>query len=278
MNLEDRQAGTLVGAIDGDVAIEAAGAQQGRIEDVGAVGGGQHDHGFGLAEAIHLAEDLIERLFALVVAPAEAGAADAADGVDFVDEQNAGVSFLSGFEHIADAAGADADEHLNELGTADGEERHAGFASDGAGEQCFAGAWRAHQQHAFGDTAAEAGEFFGILEELDDFLQIVFDAFQAGDVGEGDGFFAGLFVALGGAFGKAGEDAAAAQELIARAAEHHPQEEEQQQRRGEVHEHRQNHVVGLGSELCRLLFSRAAWEKFAIVLERRWQRDGEILL
>ena len=38
-------------------------------------------------EAVHLAEDLVERLLALVGAAADAGAAHAADGVDLVDEQ-----------------------------------------------------------------------------------------------------------------------------------------------------------------------------------------------
>ncbi len=39
-------------------------------------------------EAIHLAENLIERLLALVVPAAEAGAALPADGVDLVDEHD----------------------------------------------------------------------------------------------------------------------------------------------------------------------------------------------
>ena len=88
VNLEDRHAALLIRAIDGDVPIEPAGPQQRRIEHVGPIGGGQHDHRFVRAEAVHFAEDLIERLLAFVVAAAEAGAAMPADGVDFVDEQD----------------------------------------------------------------------------------------------------------------------------------------------------------------------------------------------
>ena len=40
-------------------------------------------------EAVHLDQDLVERLLALVVAAAQAGAALAADGVDLVDEDDA---------------------------------------------------------------------------------------------------------------------------------------------------------------------------------------------
>ena len=49
------------------------GTQQGRIEHVGPVRGGHHDHRLGLREAVHLAEDLVERLLAFVVAAAEPG-------------------------------------------------------------------------------------------------------------------------------------------------------------------------------------------------------------
>ena len=48
------------------------------------------------------------------------------------------------------ARGADADEHLDELGSAQAEERHLGLAGHRAGEQRLAGAGRADQQHAFG--------------------------------------------------------------------------------------------------------------------------------
>ena len=40
--------------------------------------------------------------------PPKPGAADPADGVDLVDEQDAGAVFLGGLEHVADPAGADA--------------------------------------------------------------------------------------------------------------------------------------------------------------------------
>ncbi len=66
----------LVRRLHGDAAVEAARAQQRRVEDLGAVGRAEHDHvGAGL-EAVHLGEDLVERLLALVVAAAET--ADAA--------------------------------------------------------------------------------------------------------------------------------------------------------------------------------------------------------
>jgi hypothetical protein len=80
-------------------------------------------------EAVHLDEQLVQRLLALVVAAAEAGAAVAADGVDLVHEDDARRRLLRLLEEVAHARGADADEHLDEVGAGDREERHARLAA-----------------------------------------------------------------------------------------------------------------------------------------------------
>src|SRR3546814_7024735 len=78
-----------------------------------------------------LDQKLVRRLFPLVVAAAQAGAPMAADGVDLVDEDDAGRVLLALLEHVADARRADADEHLDEIGARDGEERHVRLAGHG---------------------------------------------------------------------------------------------------------------------------------------------------
>ena len=145
-----------VGARHDDAAVEAARAQERRVEHVGPVGRGDEDDALVRLEAVHLDEQLVQRLLALVVTAAEAGAAVAADGVDLVDEDDAGRVLLALLEQVAHAAGADADEHLDEVRAGDREERHARLAGDGAREQRLAGARRAHHQDALGDAAAEA--------------------------------------------------------------------------------------------------------------------------
>ena len=76
-------------------------------------------------EGIHLRQELVERLFAFVVASTDAGTALAADGINFVDEDQARAVLLGFLEQIADAAGTHANEHLNELRTRKGEEGQA---------------------------------------------------------------------------------------------------------------------------------------------------------
>ena len=221
-----------VRAVDHHAAVEAAGAQQRRIEHVGPVGGGDQDHALVGLEAVHLDQQLVERLLALVVAAAEAGAAVAADGVDLVDEDDAGGVLLPLLEQVAHARGADADEHLDEVGAGDREERHVGLAGDGAGEQGLAGSRRAHQQHALGDAAAELLELLGLLEELDDLLQLLLGLLDAGDVLERH-LLAGGVEELGLALAEGERLVAAGLHL---AHEEDPEADDQQHRRpGQQH-------------------------------------------
>ncbi len=162
-----------VGRVDGDLAVEAARAQQRRVEDVGPVGGGDQDDVRLDVEAVHLDQQLVQRLLALVVAAAHAGAAVAADGVDLVDEDDRGRVLLGLLEQVAHPAGADADEHLHEVGAGDREERHPGLAGDRAGQQRLAGAGRAVEQHALGDLGADGLELGRLREELLDLLELL---------------------------------------------------------------------------------------------------------
>ena len=186
VDLEDLRAALAVGAVDDDLAVEAARAQQRGVEDVGPVGGGDEDDVVLHLEAVHLDEQLVERLLALVVTAAEAGAAVAPDGVDLVHEDDAGRVLLGLLEEVAHAAGADADEHLDEVRAGDREERHARLAGDGAREQRLAGARRAVEQHALGDPRAERLELLRVLEELLDLVELLDRLVDARDVAEGD--------------------------------------------------------------------------------------------
>ena len=174
-----------VGRLDGDLPVEAARTQQRGVQDVGAVRGGDQDD-VGLdVEAVHLDQQLVEGLLALVVAAADAGAAVPADGVDLVDEDDGRRVGLGLLEQVADPGGAHADEHLHEVGAGDGEERHAGLAGDGAGQQGLAGARRAVEQHALGDLGADGLELGRLLQEFLDLLEFLDGLVGAGDIAEG---------------------------------------------------------------------------------------------
>src|SRR5690606_26568856 len=103
-----------------------------------------------LLEPVHLGEDLVEGLLALVVPAADTGATAPTDGVELVYEDDGRRRLASLFEQAAHATSTDAYEHLHELGSADGQERHARLAGNGACQQGLACAWRADEKHALG--------------------------------------------------------------------------------------------------------------------------------
>jgi len=175
-----------VGAVDGDLAVKAPGAQQRRVEDVRPVGGRDHDDVVLRLKAVHLDEQLVERLLALVVAAAETGAAVAPDGVDLVHEDDARAVLLGLLEQVAYARGADADEHLHEVRAGDREERHSRLAGDGAREQRLASPRWPVQQDPGGDPRPERLELLRILEEFLDLVQLLHGLVDPGDVAEGD--------------------------------------------------------------------------------------------
>ena len=89
-------------------------------------------------------------------------------------------------EQVAHAGRADADEHLDEFRSAEAEERRLGLAGDCLGQQRFAGARRADQQHALGNAAAEGLVLLRRLEEIDDLAQLGHGLVDAGHVLEAD--------------------------------------------------------------------------------------------
>eukprot|EP00976_Prorocentrum_cordatum_P099412 1191825-Prorocentrum_minimum.AAC.2 len=116
VHLEDLHAALHVGTVDSHLAIETPGAEEGGVEHVGAVGGGEDDDAGVALETVHLGKKLVDGLLTLVVAAAHAGATLAADGVNLVDEDDAGRLRLRLLEEVAHAGGAHADEELHELG------------------------------------------------------------------------------------------------------------------------------------------------------------------
>ena len=239
VHLKGGQTSGQVGPIHGDPAVEAAGAQQRLIQHLGPVGGAQHDDALGGVKAVQLGQQLVQGLLALVVAADAAAVALLADGVDLVDEDDAGGHLGGLLKEVADTAGAHAHEHLHKVRAGDGEEGDIGLARHGLGQQGLAGAGRAHQQRALGQLGADGGVFAGVVEEVDDLLQTLLGLVLTGHIPEGDAgglFHIHLCVALADI-----ADAHAAAHLAAH------EEAEGQHHNAHDHQHRQQVA---DQELC----------------------------
>ncbi len=121
----------ISGARHDHLTVEPARSEQRRIEDIGAVGGGNQNDAFIGFESVHLHQELVQGLFAFVMTATQSGPAMAADGVDFIDKDDARRVFLALHKQIAYARSAHAHEHLHKVGAADGEKGNPGFAGDG---------------------------------------------------------------------------------------------------------------------------------------------------
>src|SRR5947208_9619507 len=144
-----------------NAAVEAPRTQQCRFEHVRPVGGSDQDYAFVGFKAVHLNQQLVEGLFTLIVSAAETSAAVAAYSVNLINKDDARGILLALLKQVANAACADADKHLYEVGTGDAEEGHIGFTGYGARQQGLAGSRMSYQQDAFRDTPAKLLEFLG---------------------------------------------------------------------------------------------------------------------
>src|SRR5205085_1984719 len=114
VDFENSQAPIPVRPLDGYTAVEASWAQKRFVQPIRPVGGCNDDHSLMCIKAIHLDQQLVQRLFALIVA-IDARAALAPDSIDFVDEDDTGGGFLGLIEEVSHATGPDSDQYFNKL-------------------------------------------------------------------------------------------------------------------------------------------------------------------
>jgi len=146
-----------------------------------------------VSKPIHFGEQLIQCLLTFVVAETDGAPRRArfADGVQLVDEHDAGRFLPRLFEQIANSRGTHAHEHFHKLRAGDGEERDARFARDRFCEQRLARAGRPDKKHAFGNAASQLLVLLRLFQEVDHFLKLQFGFIDAGHV------FKGYFPRLG---------------------------------------------------------------------------------
>ena len=148
MHAQNLLAALHVRTVDRNLTVKTAGTQQCRVQNVGAVGGGDQDDRLALLKTVHLDQQLVERLLALVVAATQAGSALTSHSIDLIDKDDRRGLGLGLLKEVAHAAGADAHKHLDKVGTRNAKERYARFAGNSLGQQRLTGARRAHEQYA----------------------------------------------------------------------------------------------------------------------------------
>ena len=155
---------------DHDLSVESSGPEERRVQHVRTVRRRQYDDTVLGVETVHLHKHLVEGLLSLVMAAAVARAADTADRVQFVDEQDAGRALAALLEEVPDSAGAHADEHFHEIGAGHVEKGDIRLSRHGLGQQGLAGARHSDEQYALGDVGSQLQELLGVLEVVHDLV------------------------------------------------------------------------------------------------------------
>ena len=120
---------------------------------------------------------------------AQTCAALATHSIDLVDENDAGHGLFGLIEQVTHAGCTHADIHFHKVRAGDGVEGHPRLACTGTGQQGLTGTRRAHQQHTVGDAGTQRIELIGALEELHNFLELLFFLVLTGHIGKGGSLF-----------------------------------------------------------------------------------------
>ena len=232
VNLENFHTIVQLGELDINLAVETPGAQERLVEDVNAVGGSEDNHATIGAETIHFGEELVERVFALIVrAHIRILAAGTSHSVDFVDKHDARSLLLGLTEEVADARSTHTHKHFDKVGAGEREERHICFAGDSLCEEGFTGSRRSHKEGTFRDSRTEFGVCLRILEELHNLLHLGFSLRKSGNIVESNAIGAVFVEKLRFRLGNAEHTASTTATASAHAVhEENPKDDEEQNR------------------------------------------------
>src|SRR5690606_38615530 len=152
VNFQDFLASCAIWCANCHLTVKAARTQQRGVKHIRAVGRCHDDDALVLIEAVHLGQQLVQRLFTLVVPTAEARTTPPSYRVDFINEDDAGRIFFGALEQITYTRCTDTDKHLDKFGSSKAEERDIGFTSYRARHERLTCTARANQQHTARNT------------------------------------------------------------------------------------------------------------------------------
>ena len=151
MHLKDLLTSRKIRRLNRHLTVKTARTQQGRIQNIRTVRRRNQDDVGVRIETIHLNQQLVQRLFTLIVTATDAGATLAAHRIDLINKNDRRRRTLSLLEQVTHAGGTHTNEHLNEIGTRNREERNPSLTGNSLSKQRLTGTRRAIQQNTARD-------------------------------------------------------------------------------------------------------------------------------
>ncbi len=188
IEIKERFAAFDIGFIDADFSVKTSRTKKRRVKvALGRVGCRNDDNVLAFfAKTVHFDKQLV--LGAVCLAPAAecAELSRAADGINFVDENNTGavaVSKGSGFfKQPAHTRGADTDKHFSKFTSCRRQERNTGFRCNGFCKQGFTAAGRPDKHNALNNLSADLFDTLSVLNQLNHFHGFFFGFLNSDNV------------------------------------------------------------------------------------------------
>ncbi len=121
-------------------------------------------------KTIHLGKELVQGLLTLIIS-AIAAVSALTDCIDLIDKDDTRCIFLCLTEEVSYSGCTNTDEHLYEIRTCQGEERHMCLTCNRSGEKGLTCSRRAYKKGSLRKLGSDCGIFLRIMQEINNLLQ-----------------------------------------------------------------------------------------------------------
>mmetsp|Transcript_11379 Transcript_11379/g.18230 ORF Transcript_11379/g.18230 Transcript_11379/m.18230 type:complete len:483 (-) Transcript_11379:181-1629(-) len=182
VHLEDVYPALEVGQVHRNLSVETTRSEKSLIKDINSVGGSNDNDAVVTLKTIHLHEDLVERLFPLIIPTTLATATGAAHGINLINKDDAR-SILFGFiKQASDTTGTNTYKHLHKLRACAGDEGHASLTGNRLGQKGLTSTRGALHDHTTWDSGTKRSVLFRLLQEVHHFLQLSLGSVASRDI------------------------------------------------------------------------------------------------
>ena len=171
MYLKDRLTSCQIRQFYGNTSVKSSGTKKCRIKGLRPVGSCQNDNTLRTVKAIHLRQELVQRLLSFIISSHPAGITLFTDGINLVNKYDAGCFFICLLKQISYLCCTHAHKHLYKFRAGNREERNIGFPCHCFCKQCLTGSGRANQQCPFWHGCTDFLILLRIMEKIYDLLQ-----------------------------------------------------------------------------------------------------------
>ncbi|KAH3667133.1 hypothetical protein OGAPHI_002782 [Ogataea philodendri] len=168
MNSKDLLTARKLRVVQVDLSVESSWSQQSRVQNVCSVCTGQNNNVVRRGKSIHLDQQLVQRVFSLVVATGSTALGTRlSNGVDLVHENDRRCVFSCSLEQLPNSGSTNTNKHLHKLRARNTVERNTGLSSSRLGQHRLTSSWGTGQNGSSWDLGSQTLVLLWALQKLD---------------------------------------------------------------------------------------------------------------